>query len=68
MIRFWLPNFQVHQGHITIKKHSIFWTDDQIVATQSDIEETDEEWLLWVEAYDSWSSRKEHLENRCEIC
>ena len=25
-------------------------------------------WLLWVEAYDSWPSRKEHLDIRCEIC
>ena len=30
----------------------------------------DIKWLLlpWVEAYDSWPSRKEHLEIRREIC
>ena len=28
------------------------------------MEETDKEQLLWVEAQDSWSSRKEHLEIR----
>ena len=32
------------------------------------MEETDGERLHWVEAHDSWHSRKEHLEIRCEIC
>ena len=35
---------------------------------QANMEETDGEGLLWVEAYDSWPSRKEHLEIRYEIC
>ena len=34
---------------------------------QSNKEETDGEGLPWVEANDSWPSRKEHLEIRCEI-
>ena len=34
---------------------------------QAIMEETDKESLLQVEAYDSWPSRKEHLEIRCEI-
>ena len=36
--------------------------------TQADMEETDGERLPWVEAQDSWPSRKEHLKVRCEIC
>ena len=35
---------------------------------QADMEETDGEGLQWVEAHDSWPSRKEHLEIRREIC
>ena len=35
---------------------------------QAYMEETDGERLPWVEAHDSWLSRKEHLEIRCEIC
>ena len=36
--------------------------------TQANMEETYGESLPWVEAHDSWPSRKEHLEIRCEIC
>ena len=35
---------------------------------KANMEETDGERLPWVEAHDSWPSRKEHLEIRCEIC
>ena len=31
------------------------------------MKETDREWLLWVEAHDSWPSKKEHLELKCEL-
>ena len=36
--------------------------------SQANMEETDGESLSWVEVHDSWPSRKEHLEIRCEIC
>ena len=35
---------------------------------QANMEETNGERLPWVEAQDSWPSRKEHLEIMCEIC
>ena len=35
---------------------------------QANMEETDRERLPWVEAHDSWLSRKEHLQTRCKIC
>ena len=35
---------------------------------QTNLEETDRERLLWVEAHGSWPSRKERLQIRCEIC
>ena len=34
---------------------------------QANMEESDGERLPWVEVHDSWPSRKEHLEIRCEI-
>ena len=34
---------------------------------QTNMEETNRESLIWVEAEDSSPSRKEHLEIRCEI-
>ena len=33
----------------------------------ANMEETDGKRLPWAKAHDSWPSRKEHLEIRCEI-
>ena len=43
------------------------WWQREPREAQADMEETDREGLPGVEAHNSWPSRKEHLEIRCEI-
>ena len=64
-------------GHVerssgAIRTASNIWYTDWRQAggreAKANLEETDGERLSWVEAHDSWPSRKEHLEIKCEIC
>ena len=69
----WLVNQQIHWfGNLEGQNSMTAWYTDWWQAggreAQANMKETHGERLPWVEAHDTWPSRKEHLEIRCEIC